>query len=91
MVRRGSTVRVRQRALVSSLLSGVFVAAAGFCESRWVRPSGAVARVVSSVSFVTRQASGRVRAFAMNRPGVHGDAGLAPAVGLIRSLSALVA
>jgi hypothetical protein len=25
----------------------------------------------------------------MNRPGVHGDAGLAPAVGLIRSLSAL--
>jgi len=27
----------------------------------------------------------------MNRPGVHGDAGLAPAVGLIRSLSAFVA
>jgi len=25
----------------------------------------------------------------MNRPSVHGDAGLAPAVGLIRSLSAL--
>src|SRR5215216_2365477 len=58
------------------------------CESRLVGPSGAVARVVSSVSFVTHQASGRVRAFAMNRPGVHGDAGLAPAVGLIRSLSA---
>ena len=33
---------------------------------------------VSSVSFVTRQASGPVRAFAMNRPGVHGDVGLAP-------------
>src|SRR5215204_6712143 len=33
---------------------------------------------VSSVSFVTRQASGRVRAFAMNRPGVHGDVRLAP-------------
>jgi hypothetical protein len=56
-----------------------------------VGPSGAVARVVSSVLLVTRQASGRVRAFAMNRPGVHGDAGLAPAVGLIRSLSAIVA
>jgi len=27
----------------------------------------------------------------MNRPGVHGDAGLAPAVGLIRSLSAFSA
>jgi NAD(P)-dependent dehydrogenase (short-subunit alcohol dehydrogenase family) len=60
----------------------------GVCESRWVGPSGAVARVVSSVPLVTRQASGRVRAFAMNRPSVHGDAGLAPAVGLIRSLSA---
>jgi len=48
-----------------------------------VGPSGAVARVVLSVSFVTHLASGRVRAFTMNRPGVHGDAGLAPAVGLI--------
>jgi hypothetical protein len=27
----------------------------------------------------------------MNRPGVHGNAGLVPAVGLIRSLSAFVA
>lgn len=43
-----------------------------------------------SVSFVTPQASGRrVCALRMNRPGVHGGAGLAPAVGLIRSLSAL--
>ena len=30
-----------------------------------------------------------MRAFAMNRPSVRGDAGLAPAVGLIRRLSAL--
>ncbi len=30
------------------------------CESRWVGPSGAVARVVSSVWFVTPQASGRL-------------------------------
>jgi hypothetical protein len=67
------------------------VTRSGVCESRLVGPSGAVARVVSSVLLVTRQASGRVRAFAMNRPGVHGDAGLAPAVGLIGSLSALVA
>jgi NAD(P)-dependent dehydrogenase (short-subunit alcohol dehydrogenase family) len=32
----------------------------GVCESSWVGPSGAVARVVSSVSFVTPQASGRL-------------------------------
>ena len=50
----------------------------GVCESRWVGPSGAVARVVSSVLFVTHLASGRVRAFAMNRLSVHGDAGLSP-------------
>jgi hypothetical protein len=44
------------------------------------------------VSFVTRQASGRVVcALRMNRPGVHDGAGLAPAVGLIRSLSAFAA
>jgi hypothetical protein len=60
----------------------------GVC--RLVGPSGAIARVVSSVLLVTRQASGRVRAFAMSRPGMHGGAGLAPAVGLIGS-SAFVA
>ncbi len=55
-----------------------------------VVPSGAVARVVSSVSLVTRLASGRaLRVLGMNRPGVRGDAGLAPAVGLIGSLFAL--
>ena len=32
-----------------------------------------------------------LRALGMNRPSVHGDAGLAPAVGLIRSLSAIEA
>jgi hypothetical protein len=32
-----------------------------------------------------------LRVFGMNRLSVHGDAGLAPAVGLIRSLSALLA
>jgi hypothetical protein len=64
----------------------------GVCESRLVGPSGTVARVVSSVLLVTRQGLGCVsRALRMNRPGVHGDAGLAPAVGLIRSLSAFVA
>ena len=61
----------------------------GVCETRVVGPSGAVASLVLAVSFVTPQASGRFqRAFAMNRPGVHGGAGLAPAVGLIRRLSA---
>jgi len=55
-------------------------------------PSGAVARVVSSVLLVTHRGLGRVsRALRMNRLGVHGGAGLAPAVGLIRSLSAFVA
>ena len=43
-----------------------------------------------AVLLVTRQVTGRrVRALGMIRPGVHGGAGLAPAVGLIRSLSAL--
>jgi hypothetical protein len=42
------------------------------------------------VSLVTPQVSDRVLCvLGMNRPGVHGGAGLAPAVGLIRSLSAL--
>jgi hypothetical protein len=64
----------------------------GVCESWRVGPSGAVASLVSSVSFVTPQASGRVvRALGMNCRSVHGGAGLAPAVGLIRSLSALSA
>src|SRR5581483_9447310 len=61
----------------------------GVCKSRRVGPSGAVARVGVVVSLVTHQASARdLRVLGMNRPGVHGDAGLAPAVGLIRSLSA---
>ena len=64
----------------------------GVCESRWVGPSGAVARVVSSVLLVIRRVSGRVVCvFAMNRASVRGGAGLAPAVGLIGSLSALSA
>lgn len=62
----------------------------GVCKSRRVGPSGAVARLGVVVSLVTHQASDRVMCvFRMNCPGVHGDAGLAPAVGLIRSLSAL--
>jgi hypothetical protein len=66
--------------------------ASGVCESRRVGPSGAVASLVVVVSFVTHLASGRgLRALGMNRPSVHGDAGLVPAVGLIRSLSALLA
>jgi hypothetical protein len=61
----------------------------GVCKSRRVGPSGAVARLVVVVSLVTHQASDHVLCvLGMNRPGVHGDADLAPAVGLIRSLSA---
>jgi hypothetical protein len=64
----------------------------GVCESRWVGPSGAVARL--GVVRAVRDSSGvrsRLRVLGMNRPGVHGGAGLAPAVGLIRSLSAVLA
>ena len=47
---------------------------------------------MSFVLLVTHQASGRwLRALRMNRPSVRGDAGLAPAVGLIRRLSAVSA
>ena len=66
--------------------------ASGVCETRLVGPSGAVARLGGLR--VVRDSSGvrpRVRALGMNRPGVHGDAGLVPVVGLIRSLSALSA
>ena len=64
----------------------------GVCETRVVGPSGAVASLVASVPFVTLQALGRVlRALGMIRPCVYGGAGLVPVVGLIRSLSALLA
>jgi hypothetical protein len=62
----------------------------GVCETRLVGLSGPLPGLVSSVAFVTHLASGRVLcALRMNRPSVRGDAGLAPAVGLIRRLSAL--
>jgi hypothetical protein len=64
----------------------------GVCETRLVGPSGAVARL--GVVRGVRDSSGvrpRLRALGMNRPSVRGDAGLAPAVGLIRRLSAVSA
>jgi hypothetical protein len=58
-------------------------------KTRRVGLSGAVASLVVAVPCVTRQVTGRfVRALGMNRPRVRGGAGLAPAAGLIRSLSA---
>src|SRR6266511_5561290 len=61
------------------------------CKSRRVGLSGPVASLVVAVPRVTRQGTGRrVRALGMIRPRVCGGAGLAPAAGLIRSLSALV-
>ena len=62
----------------------------GVCETRLGR--SVRGRCQPGVVRVARDSSGvrpLVRALAMNRPGVHGGAGLAPAVGLIRSLSAL--
>jgi hypothetical protein len=54
--------------------------------------SGAVASLVVAVPRVTRRVTGRrVRALGMICPRVRGGAGLAPAAGLIRSLSALPA
>jgi hypothetical protein len=54
--------------------------------------SGAVASLVVVVPFVTRRVTGRlVRAFLNDPSERQGDAGLAPAAGLIRSLSALSA
>ena len=62
------------------------------CETRRVGLSGAVASLVVVVPCVTRRVTGRfVRALGMIRPRVQGDAGLAPAAGLIRSLSAVLA
>jgi hypothetical protein len=65
--------------------------ASGDCKSRWVGLSGFVASLVVVVPRVTRRVTGRrVRALGMIRLRVCGGAGLAPAAGLIRSLSALV-
>jgi hypothetical protein len=61
-------------------------------KTRRVGLSGAVASLVVAVPCVTRRVTGRrVRALGMIRPRVRGGAGLAPAAGLIRSLSALEA
>ena len=60
------------------------------CETRRVGLSGAVASLVVAVPRVTRQGTGRFgRTLGMICLCEYGDAGLAPAVGLIRSLSAL--
>src|SRR6058998_1410798 len=62
----------------------------GDCKSRRVGLSGSVASLVVAVPRVTRRVTGRrVRALGMIRLRVCGGAGLAPAAGLIRSLSAL--
>jgi hypothetical protein len=66
------------------------LAPSGDGKTRRVGLSGAIASLVVAVPRVTRRVTGRfVRAFGMNRPRVRGGAGLAPAAGLIRSLSAL--
>jgi hypothetical protein len=66
------------------------IRASGDCETRWVGLSGAVASLVVVVPHVTRQGTGRFgRAFGMICLCERGDAGLVPAVGLIRSLSTL--
>ena len=67
-------------------------AASGDGKTRRVGLSGAVARLVVAVPCVTRRVTGRfVRALGMICPRVCGGAGLAPAAGLIRSLSAVPA
>ena len=61
-------------------------------KTRRVCLSGPVAGLVVAVARVTRRVTRRrVRALGMNRPRVHGGAGLAPAAGLIGSLSAFEA
>jgi hypothetical protein len=61
-------------------------------KTRRVGLSRAVASLVVAVQRVTRQVTGRSeRAFGMNCLRVRGGAGLAPAAGLIRSLSAFSA
>jgi hypothetical protein len=61
-------------------------------KTRGVGLSGTVASLVVAVPRVTRRVTGRrVRALGMNCLRVRGGAGLAPAAGLIRSLSAVLA
>jgi len=61
-------------------------------KTRGVGLSVAVASLVVAVPRVTRRVTGRrVRALGMNCLRVRGGAGLAPAAGLIRSLSAFSA
>jgi hypothetical protein len=62
----------------------------GDCETGWVGLSGVVASLVFVVPHVTRLGTGRFScALGMICLCERGDAGLVPAVGLIRSLSAL--
>jgi hypothetical protein len=61
-------------------------------KTRRVGLSGVVASLVVAVPRVTRRVTGRfVCALGMICPRVRGGAGLAPAAGLIRSLSAVLA
>jgi hypothetical protein len=81
-------VNATTRSCVSARSRGV---ASGDCKSRRVGLSGLVASLVVVVPRVTRRVTGRrVRALGMIRLRVCGGAGLAPAAGLIRSLSALL-
>jgi len=78
--------------LVANLVDNAvrYNAASGDCKSLQVGLSGAVASLVVVVPFVTRRVTGRlVRAFLNDPSERQGDADLAPAAGLIRSLSAL--
>jgi hypothetical protein len=66
--------------------------ASGNGKTRWVGLSGTVASLVVVVPRVTHRVTGRLmRALGMICLRVRGGAGLAPAAGLIRSLSAMSA
>jgi len=75
--------------LMSHIVSDA-VRCSGDGKTRRVGLSGFVASLVVAVPCVTRRVTGRrVRALGMICPCVCGGAGLVPAAGLIRSLSAL--
>jgi len=77
------------RVLLARRLTSGFLGS-GDGKTRRVGLSGAIASLVVAVPRVTRRVTGRpVRALGMDRPRVRGGAGLAPAAGLIRSLSAV--
>ena len=80
---RGSLIRRSQVTKPVNVSIPFFIGRSGVCESRWWVLSGAVARAAVRAACDLSGVRLGFRAFGMNRPGVHGDAGLAPAVGLI--------